>query len=244
MTKVYFSVTVTYGQNNFVNKSELISFVVVHIINENSCRYLIKLLHLTSMRTSRFLWFSLLLLYLARNFSFIVFRHYPSPLYELLLGLPLRAFIHFCTFSPSRRRVIRDTFILAFHYLPGLYLFVFFSFYIWVTYRKPLVTRCFLLLLLLFLYPECYGFDRTFFCPQVFFTLHSLIFVVLPQVIQIWEDVFFCPQVFFTLHSFPTSFPQSARLGTDSSTFDSSTQLTAWESCWGSKHSLSLIVFS
>ena len=80
------------------------------------------------MRTSRFLWFSLLLLYLVRNFSFIVFRHYPSPLYELLLGLPLRAFIHFCTFSPSRRRVIRDTFILAFHYLPGLYLFFFFLF--------------------------------------------------------------------------------------------------------------------
>ena len=198
MTKVYFSVTVTYGQNNFVNKSELISFVVVHIINENSCRYLIKLLHLASMRTSRFLWSSLLLLYLARNFSFIVFRHYPSPLCELLPGLPLRAFIHFCTFSPSRCRVIRDTFILTFHYLPNLYLFFFlfiFELLIGSHWSPDVFYYCCCCCCTL----SATDLIGLFFCPQVVFTLHTLIFVVLLQVIQIWEDVFFLPSGVFYL---------------------------------------------
>ena len=243
MTKVYFSVTVTYGQNNFVNKSELISFVVVHIINENSCRYLIKLLHLASMRTSRFLWSSLLLLYLARNFSFIVFRHYPSPLCELLLGLPLRAFIHFCTFSPSRCRVISDTFILTFHYLPNLYLFFFLFIF------ELLIGSHWSLDVFYYCCCCCYTLSATdliglFFALRWFLPYTPWYLLFYCKWFRFERMFFFYPQVFFTLHSFPTSFPQSARLGTDSSTFDSSTQLTAWESCWGSKYSLNLIVFS
>ena len=62
-------------------------------------------------RERKLLWWWLLLLFLSSSevFHFIVFRRHPSPFRELSPGLH-----PFYTFSPAHRRVICDTFILAF----------------------------------------------------------------------------------------------------------------------------------
>ena len=159
--------------------------------------------------------------------SSIAFRHYPHP------SVSYHQVYSFWPFSPTYRRVICDAFILAFYYLLGLSCcldFLLLSVLLMDTIRRQM----FCVVNDVVAVPRVLRTWEGIFYLQAFFTLHSLILFVLPQV-RILEGVFYA-QAFFTLHSFPTFLRQTAFIEFSQGT-GSSTRKATGDSCWGLKHS-------